>query len=99
MQGLSAFSCPSFSCQLGLENRFSEGPAWPRGFFGIQAADLLLRRAEKRGEFFLGQASTLAKGHDLQGDIPSFTGLLETGCKRWILKLFLVKSMLSQHHF
>jgi hypothetical protein len=47
----------------------------------------------------LGQASPLAKSHDLQGDTPSFTGLLETGCKRWILKLFLVKFMSSQHHF
>ena len=54
----------------------------------LQAADLLLGRAEKRGEFFLGQAGLLAKGDDLQGDIPGFTGLLETGGKRWVLKLF-----------
>jgi hypothetical protein len=60
-------------------------PFVPRRF---QSADLLLGRAEKRGEFFLGQAGLLAKGDDLQGDIPGLSGLLETGGKRGVLQLF-----------
>ena len=69
----------------GNPAQHAQGMALVRRRF--EPADLLLRRLEFAGQFFLGNAGTFPQGGDLERHIPSFTRFFKAFCKAGILQL------------
>src|SRR4030043_983226 len=55
----------------------------------FQTANLLLRCPNPLSQFFLRQPSLLAKGNELNGNVPGFASLNELLSKTRIFQLFL----------
>ena len=81
------FEYDAHPCVQGIGDaaQHAQGVAFITG--RLQSADLLLGRLEDTRQFFLGKSGLLAKGGDLQRNVPSLSGMFKAGGKGRVLQL------------